>query len=129
MNLNKIIEEWRNFLLESKMKNKFNIEIDDEVYRVIRDYHVRQSRNGTIPRDAGMSTNKYKKIIELSIDDIQDGNTYTITWTDKGKNNAISITRIGYDINVFGAIIKSKDKIEKLYTVAEKRINLGEISF
>lgn len=129
MNLNRIIEEWRNFLLESKMKNKFNIEINNVTYRIIRDYHVRQSRNGYNPRDAGMSTNKYRKIMELSIDNVQDGNTYTITWSDNGKNSAISITRIGYDINVFGAIIKSKDKIDKLYAVAKNRINLGEISF
>ncbi len=130
MNLDKLMLEWRIFLAESKVPNKFDAVIDNKEYTITRNYHVQTSRNNSkMPRDAGMSKNKYIKIISLSIDSMLEDGVYSITWTGNSKNNIISVTKKGPTFEIFGAIIKTTDNINELYKKAEKRINLGEISF
>lgn len=83
----------------------------------------------TFPRDAGMSMNKYKIIIEKALPHMIKDDVYSITWSSNNKNNIISLNKTGLTIEVFGAIIKSSDPIDKLYVKATNRINLGIINF
>ena len=130
MNLDKLILDWRLFLAESKIPSKFTTIIDNKEFTITRNYHVQTPRNNSkIPRDAGMSKTKYIKLISLSINSMSEDGVYSITWTGNAKNNIISVTKKDYTFEIFGAIIKTTDNIDKLYKKAEKRINLGEISF
>lgn len=125
-----ILIEWRLFLTESKLPQIFKLKINTKEYNIIRDYHVSTPRsNSKIPRDSGMSKSKYSIILELAFDKMINDGVYSITWTTNNKNNIISLTKKDYNINIFGAIIKSETPIDKLYKKAEKRINLGEIDF
>ena len=56
-------------------------------------------------------------------------NIYSITWTSNGKNNIISLSKSSNIFEVFGAIVKSTDHVDKLYTKAINRINLDVINF
>lgn len=122
---------FREYLEESsKLSNNFNIIINGNTFYVEREFHVRQARGNTnFPRDAGVSMNKYKIIIEKALPFMTKDDTYSITWTSNGKNNIISLTKVNNTFSVFGAIIKSPDNINKLYSKAINRINLGLVNF
>ena len=128
MSYNKTFKE---YLEESnKIPNNFKININSIDYIVKREYHVRQPRgNMNFPRDAGMSMNKYKIIIEKALQYMINDNIYSITWSSNGKNNIISLSKSSNIFEVFGAIVKSTDHVDKLYTKAINRINLGVINF
>ncbi len=81
------------------------------------------------PRDAGMSMNKYKVILEKALPNMIKDDTYSITWSSNGKNNIVSLNKVDASFQVFGAIIKSSDSVDKLYAKAINRINLGNINF
>lgn len=122
---------FRDYLEEStKIPNEFNISISGSDYIIKREYHVRKPRgNMKFPRDAGLSMNKYKIIIEKSLPYMIKDDVYSITWSSNDKNNIISLNKSGVIIEVFGAIIKSTDHVDKLYVKAINRINLGNITF
>lgn len=122
---------FRDYLEEStKIPNDFDISISGVIYNIKREYHVRQPRgNMNFPRDAGMSMNKYKIIIEKALSKMLNDDVYSITWTSNNKNNIISLSKTQNKFEVFGAIIKSTDSIDKLYVKAINRINLGVINF
>lgn len=124
-------KSFREYLEEStKIPNDFTVSISGVDYNIKREYHVRQPRgNMTFPRDAGMSMNKYKIIIEKALPHMIKDDVYSITWSSNNKNNIISLNKTGLTIEVFGAIIKSSDPIDKLYVKATNRINLGIINF
>ena len=122
---------FREYLDEStKIGNEFDISINGIAFRVEREFHVRQPRgNLKIPRDGGLSINKYKTILEKALPYMLKDDVYSITWTSNNKNNLISLTKRNNTFSIFGAIIKSTDDIDKLYKKAINRINLGLINF
>ena len=73
--------------------------------------------------------NKYKIIIEKALPFMTKDDTYSITWISNGKSNIISLTKVNNIFSVFGEIIKSTDNINKLYSKAINRINLGLVNF
>ena len=72
---------FKEYLEEStKIPNDFKININSIDYIVKREYHVRQPRgNMNFPRDAGMSMNKYKIIIEKALQYMINDDIYSIT--------------------------------------------------
>lgn len=122
--------KYNEFISEAKLKKTFNVIIHGNSYKIIRDYHVTTPR-GSLPmaRDAGMSILKYTIIIEKALPDMVSDDTYSITWPSNNRNNIISLTKTKDTFNVFGAILKSNDKIDSLYPKATNRINLGNIEF
>ena len=122
---------FKEYLEEStKIPNDFKININSIDYIVKREYHVRQPRGNMIfPRDAGMSMNKYKIIIEKALQYMINDDIYSITWLSNGKSNIISLSKSSNILEVFGAIIKSTDHVDKLYIKAINRINLDVINF
>lgn len=118
------------FLIEA-LKPKFNIEIDGSEVELTRDYHVRDRRgNSKMPRDAGMSKNKYQKVLSAGLEHIDPSSKFTITWTSNNKNNAISGFYKNGDIVIFGAIMKSDKKPETLYRKKGiNRYHIGNINF
>jgi hypothetical protein len=122
---------FREYLGESTKLNKdFILNITGIDFVIEREFHVRQPRGNTkFPRDAGMSMNKYRVILEKALPLMSKDDTYSITWSSNGKNNIISLTRINNKFSIFGAIIKSEESVDKLYKKAVNRINLGTINF
>lgn len=122
---------FKEYLEEStKIPNDFKININSIDYIVKREYHVRQPRgNMNFPRDAGMSMNKYKIIIEKALQYMINDDIYSITWLSNGKSNIISLSKSSNIFEIFGAIIKSTDYVDILYTKAINRINLDVINF
>ena len=121
---------FKEYLEEStKIPNDFKININSIDYIVKREYHVRQPRgNMNFPRDAGMSMNKYKIIIEKALQYMINDDIYSITWLSNGKSNIISLSKSSNIFEIFGAIIKSTDYVDILYTKAINRINLDVIN-
>ena len=78
-----------------------------------------------------------KDVIELIYNYIKDKYPDVIKYitlemiqnNSNDKNNIISLNKSGVIIEVFGAIIKSTDDVDKLYVKAINRINLGNITF
>lgn len=122
---------FREYLGESTKLNKdFILNITGVDFVIEREFHVRQPRGNTkFPRDAGMSMNKYRIILERALPFMSKDDTYSITGSSNSKNNIISLTRIKNTFSVFGAIIKSEEPVDKLYKKAINRINLGVINF
>lgn len=122
---------FKEYLEEStKIPNDFKININSIDYIVKREYHVRQPRgNMNFSRDAGMSMNKYKIIIEKALQYMINDDIYSITWLSNGKSNIISLSKSSNIFEIFGAIIKSTDHVDILYTKAINRINLGVVNF
>lgn len=122
-------------LFEAKIKPKFQIKLGDKEVTIIRDYHVMRPRgNSTMPRDSGMSVNKYEKILNSGISHIDKSKSFTLTWTSNSKSYAISGEfQDGTDssaIRIFGAIMGRKEKPESLYKAAgTNRYHVGEVNF
>jgi hypothetical protein len=114
-------------LLE-KVPNSFDLEIDNKVYTITRDYHLKQLRgNSKIPKDSKMSISKYNIILDKCLTKLIS--PFAITWISNNSNNIISGTINDNKINIFGAILNSKTHYEKLYPKARNRIHLGTLDF
>lgn len=114
-------------LFENVKEKEFSLKINGANINIIRHYHVRSPRkNSTIPRDSGMSKQKYQKVLELGIQHIDATKPFTITWESNGKNNAISAEFLSAsEISIFSALMKQSSTPNKLFAQYTNRYHIG----
>lgn len=112
-------------LNEANLPQFFDIEINGEIFKIIRDDHLLEIRKGeNKPKDFKMSKNKYQKLISLTLNYKTNLLTCFI-WGKDGKFNGISIIKTDNKIRIIGAIMNAK-KEESIYPKAKNRILLGK---
>ena len=104
-------------LFENVKEKEFNLTINGIVYLIERHYHVRSPRkNSNIPRDSGMSKQKYQKVLEKGLNHIDKTEPFTLTWESNNKNNAISAEFLSDNkLSIFSALMKQDKAPEKLF--------------
>ena len=114
-------------LFENVREKEFKSKINNIEYSIIRHYHVRTPRKNTnIPRDSGLSKQKYQIILERGLSYIDISKPFTITWESNSKNNAISAEFISEkEISIFSAIMKQDKAPEKLFAQYTNRYHIG----
>ena len=114
-------------LFENVKEKEFKSTINNKEYLIIRHYHVRTPRkNSIIPRDSGLSKQKYQNILERGLSFIDISKPFTITWESNSKNNAISAEFISEkSISIFSAIMKQDKSHEKLFAKYTNRYHIG----
>lgn len=115
-------------VLEAVKDKTFNIEVDNIVYKVIRDNHLLTKRKGdNKPKDFKMSKEKYKKlIISVLNSNLNLEKPISITWVDSGKSNVISLDmKDNNTFSIFGAIMNSDKSEDELYKAAEQRLKIN----
>ncbi len=114
-------------LFENVKEKEFKTKINGVEYSIIRHYHVRSPRkNSNIPRDSGLSKQKYQIILERGLNYIDASKPFTLTWESNAKNNAISAEFISEkEISIFSAIMKQDKAPEKLFVQYTNRYHIG----
>lgn len=74
-----------------------------------------------------MSKEKYKKAIQQALEsDLDITKSFSLTWSDKGKNNILSlIMKDNNTFSIFGAIMNSDEPEDELYKAAEQRLKIN----
>ena len=121
---------FREYLLiyESVKEKIFTITINDINYTIDRRGHLLTKRKGdNKPKDFKMSKEKYKKAIQQALEsDLDLTKSFSLTWSDKGKNNILSlIMKDNNTFSIFGAIMNSEKPEDELYKAAEQRLKIN----
>ena len=121
---------FREYLLinESVKEKIFTITINDFNYTIDRRGHLLTKRKGdNKPKDFKMSKEKYKKlIISVLNSNLNLEKPISVTWTDNGKSNVISLDMKDSNIfSIFGAIMNSDKPEDELYKAAEQRLKIN----
>lgn len=116
-------------LINESVKEKiFTISINDINYVIDRRGHLLTKRKGdNKPKDFKMSKEKYKKAIQQALEsDLDLTKSFSLTWSDKGKNNILSlIMKDNNTFSIFGAIMNSDKPEDELYKAAEQRLKIN----
>ena len=115
-------------VLEAVKDKIFEVKVNDIAYKVIRDSHLLAKRKGdNKPKDFKMSKEKYKRlIINVLNSRLNLEKPISVTWTDNGKSNVISLDmKDSNTFSIFGAIMKSDKSEDELYKAAEQRLKIN----
>lgn len=113
---------------ESVKEKIFTVNINDINYVIDRRGHLLTKRKGdNKPKDFKMSKEKYKKAIQQTLEsDLDLTKSFSLTWSDKGKNNILSlIMKDNNTFSIFGAIMNSDKPENELYKAAEQRLKIN----